>query len=104
MAYLRRLEFASVELSLKNLMTFPCVRILVERGKLALHGAYFGVASGVLWCATPIRPLRACRPGGGDARDDDPLQLPLDAPFVTAMRRAQVVHVFVWSVFTGVGA
>jgi carbonic anhydrase len=46
--YLRRLEFASVELSLKNLMTFPCVRILVERGKLHLHGAYFGVASGRL--------------------------------------------------------
>ena len=46
--YLRRLEFASVELSLRNLMTFPCVRILVERGKLQLHGAYFGVASGRL--------------------------------------------------------
>src|SRR5256885_437573 len=47
-AYRRRLEFASVELSLDNLMTFPCIRILVERGKLALHGAYFGVASGRL--------------------------------------------------------
>ena len=47
--YLRRLEFASVELSLKNLMTFPCVRILVERGKLNLHGAYFGVAEGSLF-------------------------------------------------------
>lgn len=46
--YLRRLEFASIELSLGNLMTFPCVRILVERGKLALHGAYFGVATGRL--------------------------------------------------------
>ncbi len=46
--YLHRLEFASVELSLKNLMTFPCVSILVERGKLQLHGAYFGVASGRL--------------------------------------------------------
>ena len=52
-AYLRRLEFASVELSLKNLMTFPCVRILVERGKLALHGAYFGVASGRLLVRDP---------------------------------------------------
>ena len=47
-AYLRRLEFASVELSLKNLMTFPCVRNTVERGRLRLHGAYFGVATGVL--------------------------------------------------------
>lgn len=46
--YLRRLEFASVELALQNLMTFPCVRILVERGKLKLHGAYFGVAAGRL--------------------------------------------------------
>src|SRR6516225_4301383 len=34
-AYLRSLEFATVELSLKNLMTFPCVRVLVERQKLA---------------------------------------------------------------------
>ena len=46
--YLRRLEFASVELSLRNLMTFPCVQILVDRGRLALHGAFFGVASGHL--------------------------------------------------------
>ena len=51
--YLRRLEFASVELSLQNLMTFPCIRILVERGKLALHGAYFGVASGRLLVRDP---------------------------------------------------
>ena len=51
--YLRQLEFASVELSLRNLMTFPCVRILVERGKLALHGAYFGVASGHLLVRDP---------------------------------------------------
>ncbi len=51
--YMRRLEFASVELSLKNLMTFPCVRILVERGKLHLHGAYFGVASGRLLVRNP---------------------------------------------------
>lgn len=51
--YLRRLEFASVELSLRNLMTFPCVRILVERGKLHLHGAYFGVATGRLLVRDP---------------------------------------------------
>jgi carbonic anhydrase len=51
--YLRSLEFASVELSLKNLMTFPCVRILVERGKLALHGAYFGIANGRLLVRNP---------------------------------------------------
>ena len=46
--YLRRLEFASVELSLKNLMSFPFVRSAVEAGELKLHGAYFGVASGRL--------------------------------------------------------
>jgi carbonic anhydrase len=51
--YLRKLEFASVELSLKNLMTFPCVRILVERGKLELHGAFFGVATGRLLVRDP---------------------------------------------------
>jgi carbonic anhydrase len=52
-AYRRRLEFASVELSLQNLMTFPCVRILVERGKLRLHGAYFGIAAGRLLVRDP---------------------------------------------------
>ena len=52
-AYRRRLELASVELSLQNLMTFPCVRLLVERGKLALHGAYFGIAAGRLLVRDP---------------------------------------------------
>jgi carbonic anhydrase len=51
--YLRRLEFASVELSLNNLMTFPWIRVLVERGKLTLHGAYFGVATGRLLVRDP---------------------------------------------------
>src|SRR6478735_5635242 len=46
--YLRKLEFASVELSLKNLMTFPFVKAAVDEGTLHLHGAYFGVASGRL--------------------------------------------------------
>ncbi len=52
-ADLRRLELAAIELSLANLMTFPCVRILVERGRLHLHGAYFGVADGVLLVRNP---------------------------------------------------
>ncbi|MBN9562160.1 MAG: carbonic anhydrase [Alphaproteobacteria bacterium] len=51
--YLRRLEFASVELSLRNLMSFPWVRLLVEQRKLQLHGAYFGVASGRLLVRDP---------------------------------------------------
>src|SRR5690606_19546816 len=53
MANLRAMELAVVEHSLKMLMTFPCVRILVERGKLSLHGAYFGVATGVLLVRDP---------------------------------------------------
>jgi carbonic anhydrase len=51
--YLTRLELATVEHGLANLMTFPCVRILVERGKLHLHGAYFGVATGALLLRDP---------------------------------------------------
>jgi carbonic anhydrase len=51
--YVSKLELAAVENSLRNLMTFPCVRILVERGKLQLHGAFFGVASGVLMVRNP---------------------------------------------------
>jgi carbonic anhydrase len=46
--FITRLEKKAVSTSLKNLMTFPCVQILVERGKLQLHGAYFGVAKGSL--------------------------------------------------------
>jgi carbonic anhydrase len=52
-SYLTRLELAAIDNSLRNLMTFPCVRILTERGKLQLHGAYFGVASGVLMMRDP---------------------------------------------------
>ena len=51
--YLKRLELAAIENSLTNLMTFPCVRILVEKGRLHLHGAYFGVATGVLLVRNP---------------------------------------------------
>jgi carbonic anhydrase len=46
--YLTALEQASTVKTLDNLMTFPCVKILVERGKLGLHAAYFGVATGTL--------------------------------------------------------
>ena len=51
--YLQQLELRTVSLSLANLMTFPCVRILAERGKLKLHGAYFGVATGQLLLRDP---------------------------------------------------
>jgi carbonic anhydrase len=46
--YLEQLEQASVLQTLGNLMTFPCVRILAERGRIFLHGAYFDVATGQL--------------------------------------------------------
>lgn len=46
--YLTRLEQASVVKSIDHLMTFPYVRAACERGELALHGAYFNVASGEL--------------------------------------------------------
>lgn len=52
-AAVRKMELAVVKHSLQSLMTFPCVKILVERGKLQLHGAYFGVATGMLLVLDP---------------------------------------------------
>lgn len=46
--YLRRLELANIVNSIDNLMTFPRLAALVDKGKIAVHGAYFGVASGDL--------------------------------------------------------
>jgi carbonic anhydrase len=46
--YLERMEKASIVNTLENLMTFPGLRKLIERGAVALHGAYFGVAKGEL--------------------------------------------------------
>jgi carbonic anhydrase len=46
--YLTHLEQASVIKTIDNLMTFPYVKSPVERGRLTLHGAYFGVATGEL--------------------------------------------------------
>jgi len=46
--YLERMEKASVVNTLGNLMTFPRLRKLIERGAVTLHGAYFGVAKGEL--------------------------------------------------------
>jgi carbonic anhydrase len=51
--FLARLEQAGIKRSLQNLMTFPCINILVGRGKLQLHGAYFGVAEGSLAVLDP---------------------------------------------------
>jgi len=46
--YLKRLERANVVNSLDNLMTFPRLAKLIEKGKIETHGAYFGVATGDL--------------------------------------------------------
>ncbi len=46
--YQLRLEQANIANSLDNLMTFPHLAKLIERGKVAVHGAYFGVATGDL--------------------------------------------------------
>ena len=51
--YLTKLEFAGIEQSLANLMTFGCVRRQVAAGAVELHGAYFGIASGRLLIRDP---------------------------------------------------
>ena len=51
--YLTRLEQANVVNSLDNLLTFPRLRKLVEMGRIAIHGAYFGVATGRLSVRDP---------------------------------------------------
>jgi len=44
----RGCEHASIGISLRNLMTFPWIRDLVERGQLHLHGWYFDLYNGAL--------------------------------------------------------
>jgi carbonic anhydrase len=51
--WIRQLEWAVVDYSLENLMTFPAVRDAVEDGSLTLHGAYFGVGTGLLFIRDP---------------------------------------------------
>lgn len=47
------LERISIRNSITNLRTFPCVKILEERGKLKIHGAWFDIAKGELWIMDP---------------------------------------------------
>jgi carbonic anhydrase len=47
-AYITRLEQANVANSLDNLKTFPRLRELIASGQVAVHCAYFGVATGEL--------------------------------------------------------
>src|SRR5436190_12766005 len=61
--YLMRLEQANVTNSLDNLLTFPRLRKLIEMGRVAIHGAYFGVATGRLSVRDPstgeFKPIAA---------------------------------------------
>lgn len=43
------LERLSIRNSIRNLRTFPYVQALEADGKLAVHGAWFDIASGELW-------------------------------------------------------
>ena len=44
----RELELAAITVSLSNLRTFPFIAEQEQAGTLRLHGAYFGIADGVL--------------------------------------------------------
>jgi carbonic anhydrase len=43
------LERISIRYSLANLRSFPCVKILEDKGRLSLHGAWFDISTGELW-------------------------------------------------------
>jgi carbonic anhydrase len=47
------LERVSIRNSLANLRTFPCVKILEDKGKIQLHGAWFDITTGELWVMDP---------------------------------------------------
>jgi len=49
----RAMEEAAVKVSIANLRTFPCIRAREAEGKLALHGAWFGIAGGALHVLDP---------------------------------------------------
>lgn len=66
--YLAALEQRPVVTAIDNLMTFPYVRARVERGELALHGAYFGVATGLLSTYDPETGTFDSATGAGHSR------------------------------------
>lgn len=43
------LERISVRFSIANLLTFPYIKSVCDKGRLALHGAWFDISSGELW-------------------------------------------------------
>lgn len=51
--YEKALTFASIQLSLENLLTFPSIEERVHAGNLTLHGAFFCIATGELCFLDP---------------------------------------------------
>lgn len=51
--FLTRMEHAMVSQSMENLLTFPFVKERVDGGRLQIHGAHFGVATGTLMIRDP---------------------------------------------------
>ena len=49
----RALEHTSIQRSIANLRTFPCISILENQNRLSLHGAWFDIADGELWVMDP---------------------------------------------------
>jgi len=47
--YIEHLALASIVQGLANLRTFPWIADREQRGKLGLHGAYFGISTGTLF-------------------------------------------------------
>lgn len=43
------LERISIRYSIANLRTFPCVKILEQKGRLEIFGAWFDISAGELW-------------------------------------------------------
>lgn len=43
------MERISIRYQLANLRTFPCVKILEDKGRLSLHGVWFDISTGELW-------------------------------------------------------
>ena len=52
-SWLGTIEMGVVEHSLNNLLTFPSIKERVDSGDLYLHGAFFGIATGVLYFRDP---------------------------------------------------
>ena len=49
----RALERISIRTSIENLLTFPCVKILEEKKRITLSGAWFDISTGELWVMNP---------------------------------------------------